>query len=249
MSPISEKVIWHDVECGRYEADLPLWRKLAAAADGPILEIGAGTGRIALDLARHGRRVVAVEIEPELAAELRTRARASGLPIEVICADITRQSPPRAFAIVIAAMQVIQVLGGEAARLAMFRHARKCLAPGGSIVVAFVDMVAEMTFGPRELAQQETLVLDSAKYTSRAVSVRFSRRAIQIVRERRSIGPAGGVRRSRSHQALQVLPQAQVVTEAALAGLELAQVHEVPGSDHDLACTALAFRASGEAGP
>lgn len=244
MSPISEKVIWHDVECGRYAADLPLWRELAAAAAGPVLEIGAGTGRIALDLARRGHRVVAVEIEAELAAEL--RARASGLPIEVLCADITKEPPRGSFALVIAPMQVVQVLGGEAARLAMFRHARDCLAPGGSVVVAFVDTVAEMTFGPSELVQEETLVLDSARYTSRAVSVRFSRRAIQIVRERRAREPQGGVRRSRSHQALQVLPQAQVMAEAARAGLELAQVHEVPGSDHDLACSALAFRASAE---
>ncbi|MBW3606800.1 MAG: class I SAM-dependent methyltransferase [Actinobacteria bacterium] len=247
MRPTGEKVIWHDVECGRYAADLPLWRELAAGADGPILEIGAGTGRIALDLARRGHRVAALEIEPELAAELRIRA--SGLPIDVICADITEQRPPGAFALVIAPMQVIQVLGGEAARLAMLRHARESLAPGGSVVVAFVDTMAETTFGPSELVQEETLVLGSAKYTSRAVSVRFSRRAIQIVRERRTHGAVGEVRRSRSHQALQVLPRAQVMAEAARAGLELAQVHEVPGSDHDLACSALAFRSPRQALP
>ena len=244
MSPLSETVIWHDVECGRYAADLPLWRELAAAADGPILEIGAGTGRVALDLARRGHRVVAVEIEPELAAELRSRA--AGLPVDVICADITTQPPAATFALVIAPMQVIQVLGGERRRLAMFRHACAHLAPGAAVVVAFVDTVAEMSFGPSELVQEDSLVLDAATYTSRAVSVRFSRRAIQIVRERRARGPASDVRRSRSHQALQVLPRHQVVAEAARAGLELEHVYEVPGSAHDLACTALAFRPSGE---
>ena len=244
MSSVSEKVIWHDVECGRYEADLPLWRELAAAADGPILEIGAGTGRIALDLARRGHRVVAAEIEPELAAELRMRA--AGLPIDVVCADITQKPPPGPFALVIAPMQVIQVLGGERERLAMFRNAGARLAPSGRIVVAFVDTVAEMTFGPSELVQHETLALDGATYTSRAVSVRFSRRAIQIVRERRAPGPAGTVQRSHAHQALHVLSQPQVIAEAARAGLELAQVHEVPGSDRDLACRALAFRTSRE---
>lgn len=247
MSAVSETVIWHDVECGRYEADLPLWRALASTADGPIMEIGAGTGRIALDLARRGHRVVAVEIEPELAAELRARAR--GLPIDVVCADITKHAPPGPFALIVAPMQVIQVVGGERARLAMLRHARTVLGPGGNVVVAFVDTVAEMTFGPGELVHEETLVRDEARYTSRAVSVRFSRRAIQIVRERRTQGGATDVRRSRSHQALQVLPRAQVVAEAARAGLEVAQIHEVPGSDHDLACTALAFAASGAVTP
>ena len=54
-------VIWHDVECGRYDADFDLWRELAAAATGPILDVGAGTGRISLDLARRGHEVVALD--------------------------------------------------------------------------------------------------------------------------------------------------------------------------------------------
>ncbi|MEA2365962.1 MAG: hypothetical protein QOI32_1474, partial [Thermoleophilaceae bacterium] len=36
-------VTWHDVENGAYEADLPLWRELAEAGEGPILDLGAGT--------------------------------------------------------------------------------------------------------------------------------------------------------------------------------------------------------------
>ena len=141
----SEQVIWHDVECGRYGADLPLWRALATAAGGPVLEIGAGTGRVALDLARRGHHVTAVELEPELADELRRRA--AGLPIDIMCADITQEPWAGAYALVIAPMQVIQVLGGERRRLAMFRNARDLLAPGGSVVVAFVDTVAEARFG------------------------------------------------------------------------------------------------------
>ncbi|MDQ3722466.1 MAG: class I SAM-dependent methyltransferase [Actinomycetota bacterium] len=244
MSPVSEQAIWHDIECGHYEADMPLWRELAACADGPILEIGAGTGRIALDLARRGHRVVAVEIEPELATALRSRAAA--LPIDVVCADITDGGPAGTFALILAPMQVIQVLGGRRERLAMLRHARACLRPGGSLVVAFVETVGdtELAFGPSDLTQQEdTLVLDRSTYTSRAISVRFSRRAIQIVRERRTRGPAGGERRSRSHQVLDVLTQARVIAEAADAGLSLRRIHEIPGSDHDSACSAIAFGA------
>jgi hypothetical protein len=52
----STEVVWHDLECGAYRADLPLWRELAARArfGSPILDVGAGTGRVALDLARAG---------------------------------------------------------------------------------------------------------------------------------------------------------------------------------------------------
>ena len=67
MTPaLADAVIWHDVECGGYEADLGLWRELAAAAGGPVLELGSGTGRVALDLAARGHDVTAVDSDPAL---------------------------------------------------------------------------------------------------------------------------------------------------------------------------------------
>ena len=44
----SAHVVWHDVECGGYDADLTLWQELAREAGGPVLDVGAGTGRVAL---------------------------------------------------------------------------------------------------------------------------------------------------------------------------------------------------------
>ena len=46
-----QAAVWHEVECGGYAADLPVWERLADAADGPVLELGCGTGRVALHLA------------------------------------------------------------------------------------------------------------------------------------------------------------------------------------------------------
>ena len=66
-------MIWHDVEHGSYDADLPLWRELADATGGPVLDLGAGTGRVSLDLAAHGHDVVALDSDPELLAELAER--------------------------------------------------------------------------------------------------------------------------------------------------------------------------------
>jgi len=60
------EVIWHDVECGAYAADLPLWRDLAISHAGPVLDVGAGTGRVSLHLAGQGHRVVALDRGLEL---------------------------------------------------------------------------------------------------------------------------------------------------------------------------------------
>ena len=51
---MSTSVAWHEVENGSYDADLFLWRQLADTANGPVLDLGAGTGRVAADLAARG---------------------------------------------------------------------------------------------------------------------------------------------------------------------------------------------------
>ena len=64
----AREVIWHDVENGSYTADLELWRELAAQAHGPVLDLGAGTGRVARDLHAAGHEVHALDCDPELLA-------------------------------------------------------------------------------------------------------------------------------------------------------------------------------------
>ncbi|MFM9139047.1 MAG: hypothetical protein ACKOTH_00540, partial [Solirubrobacterales bacterium] len=58
----SAAAIWHEVECGGYEADMALWERLAARFPGPILDVGSGTGRVALRLATAGASVVAAAV-------------------------------------------------------------------------------------------------------------------------------------------------------------------------------------------
>ena len=79
------KAIWHDLECGSYTADLTFWRALAQRVGGPVLDVGAGTGRTALALAREGHEVVAIDRDDELLSQLRERAR--GLEVTTIVAD------------------------------------------------------------------------------------------------------------------------------------------------------------------
>ena len=70
-------VVWHDLECGGYDADLPLWRELAREAAGGVLDVGAGTGRVALDLAAAGHDVTALDLDPAL-LDVLARARGRG---------------------------------------------------------------------------------------------------------------------------------------------------------------------------
>ena len=75
---MSRRSVWHDVECGGYAADLPLWRELAAREAGPVLDVGAGTGRVALDLARAGHDVTALDRDAGAARRARRARRRGG---------------------------------------------------------------------------------------------------------------------------------------------------------------------------
>ena len=69
------EAIWHDVECASYDADLDLWRELAEAAGGPVLDLGCGTGPVALDLAERGHDVVGTAGDAAAAARIARAVR------------------------------------------------------------------------------------------------------------------------------------------------------------------------------
>ena len=139
---MSAAVVWHDVECGSYAADLLLWRELAARAAGPVLELGSGTGRVALDLAERGHPVTAVDREPDLLDELSRRADAGGLAVTCVRADARSLPALGPFALVIAPMQLLQIVGGPADRARLLEGVAAALARGGSFAAALTALEA-----------------------------------------------------------------------------------------------------------
>src|SRR5215208_6812267 len=140
---MNSEVIWHDVECGAYAADLELWEQLASSASGPILDLGSGTGRVSLHLARLGHEVWAVDVDGQFVAELEARANAAGLPVNAICADGAHIELGQEFDLVIAAMQLLQMVGDERIRIAVLARVAAHLRPGGRLAAAILDGVPE----------------------------------------------------------------------------------------------------------
>src|SRR5689334_10190110 len=90
----SEVAIWQEVEFGNYAADLELWIELAAESGDPILELGSGAGRVAIELSSRGHRVLAVEREEDLADELERSVQARELSVTVIRHDLATADGP-----------------------------------------------------------------------------------------------------------------------------------------------------------
>ena len=129
--------VWHDLEWGAYTEDLALWRELANRTGGPLLDIGAGTGRVTLELAAGGVEVVALDsCAPLLSALAR---RGEGLPVSTAVADARDFRLDRRFSLILVPMQTLQLLGGPSGRGAFLRCARAHLRSGGLLAAALAD--------------------------------------------------------------------------------------------------------------
>jgi SAM-dependent methyltransferase len=222
----AEAVIWHDLECGRYHADIGYWQRLARLHGGPVLDIGAGTGRVALALARAGHAVVALERDGELVAELARRA--AGFPVEVRAGDACSFSLPAPVPLCIVPMQTVHLLGDRAAFL---RCARAALRPRGVLAVALLGAGVE----PFELElDADDVQLDGVRYESaptalrRAATAAGARDPVLVVERRRSrLSPDGPPRVSLDRVLLRECDPATLAGEAAVAGFALAGVDAI----------------------
>ena len=131
--PGGDPVAWHDAENGAYTADLALWKRLAAARPGGVVDLGSGTGRVALPLAEAGCAVVAVDADRALLDVLSERARERGLAVETACCDVRSLDLGRTFPLIVAPMQLLHILGGAAGRRRALAAIGAHLAPGGRL--------------------------------------------------------------------------------------------------------------------
>jgi SAM-dependent methyltransferase len=139
--------------------------KLGAPGDVRVLDIGAGTGRNALPLARLGHPVTAIEPTPSFAEQLQKAAGDEQLPVAVVAQDFL--SPEhvveRGQHRLVVISEVLTHFGRlESLRTALSRIA-DALAPGG-VVVANV-FVADHAYKPEPLARQIAEIVWSCFYT------------------------------------------------------------------------------------
>jgi SAM-dependent methyltransferase len=220
----AEAVIWHDLECGGYRADLPYWHALAERCTGAVLDVGAGTGRVALPLARAGHAVVALERDATLAAELSRRAAA--LPVEVRCADACDFTLEAPVALAIVPMQTIHLLER---RTAFFACARRALQPRGMLAIALLGDGVE----PFELElEPDTVQFGAVRYESAPTALR-RRDGVVALERRRSRICDGASESSIDLTRLRECDSATLVAEARAHGFALLEHHAIaPTREH-----------------
>jgi SAM-dependent methyltransferase len=103
------------------------------AGPGPVLELGIGTGRLALPLARRGIQVHGIELSSAMAARLQARAGGSG--IQVTIGDLATTGVGRSFTLVYLVRNTITNLTGQDEQVDAFRNAAAHLEPGGCFII------------------------------------------------------------------------------------------------------------------
>lgn len=105
----------------------------ALAGGGRALELGIGTGRIALPLARRGVHVHGVDLSRSMVAQL--HAKPGGDAIGVTIGDFATTTVGGAFSLAYVVFNTIVSLTTQEAQVACFRNVAAQLEPGGSFVV------------------------------------------------------------------------------------------------------------------
>jgi SAM-dependent methyltransferase len=218
-------VIWHEAECGSYEADLPLWEELAAAHDGPILELGCGSGRVSSHLTRRGHEVCGLDFDPRLIEALADAELGDARDFEL----------DRRFGLVLAPMQVIQLLASADERKRCLRCVATHLAPGGLAAFAIVESMPEPVDSASPLP--DTRELDGWIYSSLPIDARVDADSIHVRRLRQTVSPQGELEEELHEVDLRVLNAAALEGEARAAGLRPAGRRAIPATDAHVGST------------
>jgi hypothetical protein len=219
---MNEAAIWQQVEFGSYGADVPVWMELAAATEGSVLELGAGAGRVAVQLAQQGHGVIAMDRDDRLLDELGSQAEKTKTEIAIVRADLTSPAElqlPERPSLVIGPLHVIQLLDADG-RPPLLTRLRELTAPGGTIALTVVDestMLSAGTAAPRILPDMREI--DDWVFSSEPLWVQVGEDALTVRRIRERVSPEGAVDRQVHDEFLYRVSPERLELEAEDCGL------------------------------
>ena len=193
---------YYDLENADFTEDLDYWLDLADEYGDPILELGCGTGRVLLNLARRGRAVTGIDNSPEMLARLQAKLGAASsqhlaAAPHILQAGLEDFELAQRFRLAIMPFNPFMHLLTAEAQLAALERIRRHLAPGGVLALDTPNpgdayaaqeqgLTLERTFldGDRTVQQFSSIALDRAAQLSHVTWIYDS------------TGPDGAVQRS-----------------------------------------------------
>jgi SAM-dependent methyltransferase len=237
------ELIWHEVECGSYTADLPLWEELAdtLGEEEAIMELGCGAGRVTLHLAQRGAYlVIGLEHDRELVEAVWERGHGTSADAEhVDVRDLDFFATP--FSLVIAPMQLIQLLAGSEERVDCLSCVCSNMKPGGRAAFAIVEeMPASFPEGSLpplpDVRQVEGWI-----YSSLPLEPVVDADSIVLRRLRQTVDPDGNMSDELNEIELQMFSAEALEREALEVGLRPAGRRQIPATEAHVSSTVVLF--------
>src|SRR5436190_8119794 len=130
---------WHDAFADRYAewsasmtADVAFYVELACEADGPLVELAVGSGRVAIPVAlATGQRVVGIDSSPAMLEQARTRAAEAGVDLDLRECDMRDLALDEPAALIYCPFRALLHLPTWADRRCTFEGVAASLRPGG----------------------------------------------------------------------------------------------------------------------
>jgi SAM-dependent methyltransferase len=240
------EAVWHEVENGAYAQDLRLWEELASQEGSPVLDLGCGTGRVTLHLARRGHEVRGVDFDPTLLLVVEARAAAESLAVRTRLADARDlRGLDEAFPLVIAPMQLLQLLGGPKGRAAALRRVAAALAPGGLAALAIAEGAEDIAGEAPPEAPPDVREHDGWVHASRPLDIRCYGDVLEVRRLRQTVAPDGTLDEDVHVDWLDVIEAAAVEAEGRAVGLKPIGRRTVSESDLHVGSTVVLLRREG----
>lgn len=123
---------WYDLDFGPLRDDIEMWTELISPGE-RLLELGAGSGRIAVPLAESGCQVTAVDSSPAMLEVGEARMRAAG--VEVMRGDMRCLHLNQNFEFVAFGLSTVQHLLRRSDQLAALKVARRHLSAQGRVII------------------------------------------------------------------------------------------------------------------
>ncbi|HSC21477.1 MAG TPA: class I SAM-dependent methyltransferase, partial [Solirubrobacterales bacterium] len=230
------------------------WEELAERTGDPVLELGCGTGRVALHLARRGHRVFGLDRDPELLDVLTERAADSlhtrvwqksdavGGAVEPVRADAREFQLPEPVALVLAPTHLLQLLPGPAERVECLHCIATALRPGGLFAASIIEGMPEPDDAPPPLP--DVREVDGWVYSSLAVEAAVGPGEILVRRLRHAVSPDGELSEEPNEVRIATFSAASLEADAEAAGLRPAGRREIPETDLHVGSTVVLLEKS-----
>jgi SAM-dependent methyltransferase len=168
----------YDLENAEFAPQGPFYQALAEQTGGPVLELGCGTGRLTIPLARAGFAITGLDIVPAMLE--RARQKAGGLPVRWVEADVRSFQLETQFRLIFATTGVVEHMLTRQDQEALLARVREHLAPDGLFALDDVEVSGTSRYDPATQINVETATRrwqggDGQEHVHRApLALRFS---------------------------------------------------------------------------